>query len=185
MGNIAWPSTLAFKTNRGIIHNGVINCPKTGYAQRSYCNGCTRYVSKDLFLYLFSNTQNQKGDKLTNMMLPMAEGEQWKALRAAMSPTFSTGKLKLVRAFFHLSNSTMWSTQRDSPIPVAVLFMINSVLWNSLLSRLTVLASVDPGIPLFPKKARILYFADRFKSHLKSCRKFRYSDFLKISDTWI
>ena len=29
-------------------------------------------------------------------MVSMAEGEQWKTLRAVMSPTFSTGKLKLV-----------------------------------------------------------------------------------------
>ena len=136
-----------------------------------------------IYFCIFSNTQNQKGDKLTNMMLPMAEGEQWKALRAAMSPTFSTGKLKLVRALScHLSNSTMWSTQRDSPIPIDVLIYDEYRYRNTLLSRLTVLASVDPGIPLFPKKVRILYFADRFKSHLKSCRKFRNSNFLKISD---
>ena len=36
------------------------------------------------------------------MMLPLAEGEQWKTLRAAMSPAFSTRKLKVVCTLIEL-----------------------------------------------------------------------------------
>ena len=45
---------------------------------------------------LFIFTKVLSGNKLTHNMLNNATGEQWKILRTVISPTFSTGKLKLV-----------------------------------------------------------------------------------------
>ena len=51
---------------------------------------------------LHFNFQIFKSDELLNSMLSNTEGEQWRVLRTVISPTFSTGKLKLVCSHCHL-----------------------------------------------------------------------------------
>ena len=83
----------------------------------------TSLLCKIIFVSLLCNSQNQKADKLTNLASFVAEGEQWKVLKCpkspkvgVMSPTFSTGILKLVCTLFFLSDSPTyvrhWASKR-------------------------------------------------------------------------
>ena len=52
-------------------------------------------------LILLEIQSESRGSPVIDSMLSAAKGDHWKALRSMMSPTFSTGKLKVVNKRLH------------------------------------------------------------------------------------
>ncbi|XP_015905340.2 cytochrome P450 3A8 [Parasteatoda tepidariorum] len=66
---------------------------------------------RDIFVKDFVHFVNRRpfksGDKISDKMISILEGDEWKKVRSIISPTFSTGKLKRVMSIFKDCSKTL------------------------------------------------------------------------------